>query len=245
MTWEDARGLARGKWIAVLPVGAIEAHGPHLPLGTDVIIARAMARAGTARLTARGGQVVTLPPLTYTAAPFAADFAGTLSIAPERVTAYVVELGRALRRSGARALAIVNSHLDPAHLGSLAAAAEALRAGDGIPVIFPDLTRKPWALRLGEEFASGACHAGRFETSIVLAESPELVRESIRAALPSNPASISRAIKDGKRSFEEAGGPGAYFGDPAAASAEEGLERIDALGAILEEAVLDALPDLA
>ncbi|MGQ0720329.1 MAG: creatininase family protein, partial [Candidatus Eiseniibacteriota bacterium] len=164
MTWEEAAALAAGKWIAVLPVGAVEAHGPHLPLGTDVIIARAMARAGAAKLVERGAEVVLLPPLAFTAAPFAEGFAGTLSLDPERVAAYVVELGRALRRNGARALVLANSHLDPAHLGALSAAAETLRGSDGLATIFPDLTRKPWALRLGEEFRSGACHAGRFET---------------------------------------------------------------------------------
>jgi creatinine amidohydrolase len=104
-------------------------------------------------------------------------------------------------------------------------------------VAFPNLTLKPWAARLSEEFRSGACHAGQFETSIVLAERPELVREAIRATLPPNPASLSRAIRDGKQSFEEAGGSRAYFGYPSQATAEEGRATIDTLGAILEEAV--------
>ena len=102
---------------------------------------------------------------------------------------------------------------------------------------FPNLATKPWALRLSDEFKSGACHAGQFETSIVLAERPELVREATMAALPPNPASLSRAIREGKRSFEEAGGPRAYFGYPAQATAEEGRATIEALGAILDEAV--------
>jgi creatinine amidohydrolase len=109
-----------------------------------------------------------------------------------------------------------------------------------IEVVFPDLTRKPWSLRLGEEFNSGACHAGRFETSVVLAVSPELVRENVRRALPSNPKSLSVAIREGKTTFSEAGGPDAYFGHPAEASAKEGEATIETLGAILEEAVLAA-----
>ena len=68
MTWEEARDAAGPGSVAILPVGAIEAHGPHLPLETDVIIAQAMARSGAARLAARGLRVVVLPPLTYTAA---------------------------------------------------------------------------------------------------------------------------------------------------------------------------------
>lgn len=237
MTWEDARDAAAARPIAVLPVGAIEAHGPHLPLETDVIIARAMARAGAERLGARGLHPVVLPPLSYTAAGFAGGFAGTLGLRPETVTAIVVEIAAGLSAQGYSLLALANAHLDPAHLSSLAEAVQRAHDDLGFSIAFPDLTTKPWALRLGEEFRSGACHAGRFETSIVLAECPDLVRESVRAALPANPASLSRAIRDGKTSFEEAGGPRAYFGWPADATAEEGRTLVDALGAILEQAV--------
>lgn len=106
-------------------------------------------------------------------------------------------------------------------------------------MICPDLTRKPWALRLGEEFQTGACHAGRYEGSVVLAVRPDLVREETRRALAPNPFSLSRAIRAGARTFEDAGGPRAYFGWPADATAEEGMRTIEALGAILAEAVLE------
>jgi creatinine amidohydrolase len=237
MTWEDARDAAAARAIAVLPVGAIEAHGPHLPLETDVIIAQAMARAGAERLAARGLHPVILPPLTYTAAAFAGGFAGTLGLRPETVTATVVEIAAGLSAHGFGLLAIANAHLDPGHLSSLEAAVQRARDELGFTIAFPDLTTKPWALRLGEEFRSGACHAGRFETSVVLAERPDLVRDGIRAELPANPASLSRAIREGKTSFEAAGGPRAYFGWPADATAEEGRALIDALGGILEQAV--------
>ena len=236
MTWEEARDAGGGA-VAVLPVGAIEAHGPHLPLDTDVIIAQAMARAGAERLAARGLHPVLLPPLCYTAARFAQGFAGTLSLRPETVTATVFDIAGGLARQGFGLLAIANAHLDPGHLGALSAAVQSARADLGFAIVCPDLTTKPWALRLGEEFRSGACHAGRFETSIVLAERPDLVREPVRRDLPANPASLSRAIREGKTSFEEAGGPRAYFGWPAEASAEEGRTLIDALGAILDQAV--------
>jgi creatinine amidohydrolase len=237
MTWEEARNAAGPRSAAILPVGAIEAHGPHLPLETDVIIAEAMARSGGARLAARGMSVVVLPPLTYTAAAFAQGFAGTLSLRPGTVTATVLDIAGNLTRHGFGVLAIANAHLDPGHLGSLDAAVNAIRRELGLAVACPNLAAKPWALRLGDEFKSGACHAGQFETSIVLAERPELVREDARAALPANPASLSRAIRDGKQSFEEAGGARAYFGFPAQATAEEGRATIEVLGEILDEAV--------
>ena len=237
MTWEEARAAAGPRSAAILPVGAIEAHGPHLPLETDVIIAQAMARAGAERLVLRGWGVVVLPALPFTTARFAETFAGTLSLRPATATAVVVDLATGLARHGFAVLALANAHLDPAHLASLEAAAGQIRRDIGLPVAFPNLTLKPWGLRLSEEFRSGACHAGQFETSIVLAERPELVRDEIRTALPPNPVSLSRAIRDGKQSFEEAGGPRAYFGYPSQATAAEGRVMIDALGAILEEAV--------
>ncbi len=237
MTWEEARDVAGAGSVAILPVGAIEAHGPHLPLETDVIIAEAMARSGAARLSTRGSRVVILPPLTYTSAAFARGFPGTLSLRPETVIATVVDIARSLKQHGFGVVAIANAHLDPGHLAALDAAVSAIGRDVRLTVAFPNLAARPWALRLGDEFKSGACHAGQFETSIVLAERPELVREATREALPPNPASLSRAIRDGKQSFEEAGGPLAYFGFPAQATPEEGRTTIDTLGAILDEAV--------
>lgn len=241
MTWEEAQSLDPARSVAILPIGAIEAHGPHLPLSTDVIIAEAMARAGGERLAALGYQPLLLPSLAYTAAPFAAAFPGTLSLSPATVTTMLVDLARALTDRGMAALAIANAHLDPAHLGSIVAAVAAARDAGSLPIVAPDLTRKPWAPRLGEEFRTGACHAGRYEGSIVMAARPELVREEILRALAPNPASLSTAIRAGSRSFEEAGGPRAYFGWPAEATAAEGVATIAALGEILAEAVGTAL----
>ena len=237
MTWEQARDAAGPGSTAILPVGAIEAHGPHLPLETDVIIAQAMARSGAARVAARGTRVAVLPPLTYTAAAFAQDFPGTLSLRPETVTATVLDIAVSLARHGFGVLAIANVHLDPGHLASLEEAVNVIRRDLGLAVAFPNLTAKRWAVRLSDEFRSGACHAGQFETSIVLAERPELVREAVMATLPPNPASLSRAIREGKQSFEEAGGAQAYFGFPAQATPEEGRATIEVLGLILDEAV--------
>jgi creatinine amidohydrolase len=221
-------------------VGAVEAHGPHLPLATDVFIAEAMARAGGERLSARGYDVLLLPTLTYTAAPFAAGFPGTISLAPATVTAVLRDIAVSLSRHAIGLLALANAHLDPAHREALRAAAAAGRA-DGVRVVFPDVAARPWAGRLTEEFRSGACHAGSYETSVVLAAEPELVRDALREALPANARSLSAAIREGKTTFEEAGGPRAYFGDPAAATVEEGRTTVGVLGGILEEAVLAEL----
>lgn len=238
LTWEAVRDLDRSRAVAVLPVGALEAHGPHLPLATDVIIAEQMARAGGAQLAERGVEVVLLPALPFTPAPFGRRFPGTVSVTPAALTNLVVDLARELTRHGFAALAIANAHLDPTHLRALTAAVAAAATERLRPIVFPDLTRRPWVLRLTEEFRHGACHAGRFEGSVVLAARPDLVREDVRRGLPPNPLSLAEAIRDGAKSFEEAGGARAYFGWPADATAAEGRETILLLGEILAEAVL-------
>lgn len=240
LPWPEVRARAGRRGVAILPVGATEAHGPHLPLATDVILAEGMADAAAASLADAGVDAIVLPPLAYTTARFAQGFAGTISIAPDAVTATVVEIGRAIAAHGFPTLAIANAHLEPAHRDALADAVAAL-AAVGVAVAFPDVTRRRLAGRLGEEFRSGACHAGRYEGSMVMALRPDLVREPLRSTLPPNPSSLVDAIRAGVGSFEEAGGPAAYFGDPAAATAEEGRALLRELGAILAEAVLQVL----
>lgn len=264
-TWEEVRDLDPPPSVAILPIGAIEAHGPHLPLDTDVIIAEAMAREGARRLAEEGRTVLILPPVAYTPAPFAAEFSGTIGVRPETLRALVADVAATLARGGGRGggesarqapdapaplLVLANAHLDPAHvrvLRGLAAAGEgdAPSAGPSgerprAPIVFPDVTRRRLAERLTDEFRSGACHAGRYETSVVLAAAPGRVREGRWEDLPPVPHSLSDAIREGKGTFGEAGGERAYFGDPAGASAEEGRETIGALGRILAEAVREA-----
>ena len=238
LTWSEVEALDRARLVAILPLGAVEAHGPHLPLATDGIIADAMAEEASRRLAVRGWKTLRLPAVDYSPAPFAADFAGTVSLRPETITALIEDIGSTVAAWGVPVLAIANAHLDPEHLGAVRRAVATLHAQGSIRVAFPVLSSRRWAPRLGEEFLSGACHAGRFEGSVVLARRPELVRGEVSARLEPNPASLSEAIRRGRHSFADAGGPEAYFGDPAAASAEEGAETVAELGRILEEAVL-------
>ena len=226
--------------VALLPVGAIEAHGPHLPLGTDVIIAAAAAKATLPALQSSGRHPLVLPPLAYTAAPFAAAFPGTLSVRPSTVTALLTDIAASLQRQGAAALVVVNAHLDPAHLVAIREAASAHHGP--MPFVHPDLTARRWARCLTAEFRSGACHAGQYETSVVMAAAPDLVRED-RRGLPARPVSLSDAIRAGTATFEDAGMPDAYCGDPAAATADEGRGTIAALAGIVADAVAEALDE--
>ena len=169
-TYPEIEQLDVQRTVPILPAGATEAHGPHLPLSTDVIIAEAMIKGAVEPLEAHGLDVLMLPPLAYTAAPFAHGFSGTFSVSPASVTALIVDITNSLKHHGFRCLGVANGHLDPAHIGSIYAA----KKQSGFPIVFPDVTRKPWALRLTDEFKSGACHAGQYEGSIIMAERPDL-----------------------------------------------------------------------
>jgi creatinine amidohydrolase len=184
-----------------------------------------------------------LPTLAIAPAPFAAAFAGTIDALPSTTTDTILAIARSLGRHGVTRLAIANAHHDPAHVNAIKTAAfQATQPGDA-SIVFPDLTRRRWAEQLTDEFQLGACHAGRYETSIVLAERPELVDLDAMRALEPNRHSLVDAIARGCRTFEQANGPLAYFGWPAEATAEEGRTTVETLGRILEESVVECLTE--
>lgn len=241
LTWKEAGERLRKGVVAVLPVGSTEAHGPHLPLATDVIISEEMSERAARKLAARGIDAVVLPALCYSVTDFSADFPGTISIRKETAAALIRDIAVSLYNQGARLVVIANSHLEPEHVASINLAVEQVRQETGREVVFPDKRRRRWAATLTEEFRRGDCHAGSYETSLVLAARGELVREDIRADLECVPISIAEKIRDGAGSFTEAGGAQAYFGDPRAASREEGEASYDALSDMLVASVVEAL----
>jgi creatinine amidohydrolase len=238
LPWTEIRAALDGDQpvVAILPLGAVEAHGPHLPLGTDVIISEGMARRAAVMLEPTGIRALVFPALAYAPAGYAEEFAGTISIRPETARALILDIATSLKAQGFACLALANSHFDPANVAMLRAAAVEVEAL-GLPVAYPDFTRRRLAATLTEEFQSGACHAGQFETSLVLADRPEAVGRDKAGALSPNPASLVTAFAQGAKTFTEAGGPDAYFGDPAAASAAEGEQTYAAMAAALVQAV--------
>lgn len=241
-SWVEVRdALARGKpVVAILPCGATEAHGPHLPLNTDVIISDGIAARAAARLQSQHVAAFVLPALAYAPAEYAAAFPGTITIGAAAAKTVIVDIAKSLKAHGFACIAFANSHFDPANVAMLREAADEVRAL-GLPVAFPDFTRRALAQTLTAEFISGACHAGQFETSLVLADRPDLVDQATGKSLANNPASLTDAFAKGARTFAEAGGPEAYFGDPAAASSEEGEQSFRVMAESLALAVLEVI----
>lgn len=241
-SWTKIRGLLDSSKpvVAILPCGATEAHGPHLPLNTDVIISEGMARRAVPLLEAKGIAALILPPLAYAPADCAAAFPGTLSVSATAAQQIILDIASHLKRQGFACFALANSHFDPANVSMLREAVETAKV-IGLPIAFPDFTRRKLAQLLTDEFISGACHAGQYETSLVMADQPALVDERIRLNLADNSSSLVTAFANGAKNFADAGGPEAYFGSPAGATAAEGNASYAIMADILAEEVARAL----
>lgn len=214
----DVEALLRGAHpVALLPVGSTEPHGPHLPLLTDSLLSEEACLRAAAALRGMGVTAVVCPTLPYGVTRYAAEFAGAVSLSPETTRAVVRELCAAYRAAGFARVAVVNNHLEPEHVEALAAAVAEVEGA-----LFPNQLTRRWGRTLGEEFRRGDCHAGRYETSLVLAARPDLVRDEVRAALAPVPISLSEAIREGRATFKAMGSERGYFGSPALGSAAEG-----------------------
>ncbi|MEM6673952.1 MAG: creatininase family protein [Planctomycetota bacterium] len=246
LTWPEARDLFAQDVVALLPVGATEAHGPHLPLDTDVTIATAQARRAGEVLDESGVAAVVMPPIAYTFAQFAFPFPGTVTVRPTTLWNLVEDVVESLEQHGVRRIALCNSHFERRHVELLRGVAldHAERTERYAKLLFPDVTRRRWAGTLGDEFKTGECHAGRYESSIVLAADPSSVREEERLALPKKEVGLVKKMLDGAADFVEIGADEAWCGDPAAASGEEGRDLIDRLGRIVATEVLEEWPEL-
>lgn len=246
LTWPEAARLFDVRAIAIVPIGATEPHGPHLPLDTDVTIAQAQARRAAELLGELGVRAFVLPPLAYGLTNYTEGFAGRVTLRPGTLWAMLEDIVNALEQQGIQQIVFVNAHLEPAHVQVLRGVAldHPVRRTGLAHVVFADNTRRQLAAQLGEEFQSGDCHAGRYESSIVLAADPDAVHEAERKKLAPVSIGLIAKMKAGVRSFREAGAVDAYCGDPAAASAEEGRDMIERLAGTVVSAAREAWPDL-
>jgi creatinine amidohydrolase len=215
--------------VALWPIGAVEPHGPHAPLGTDTLISVGMCERAAARL--EDPPAVVLPPLPFGVTRYGAAFAGAIGIGEATLRAVVADVAAAVAANGFRRLVIVNNHFEPEQVATLRAAAEEAGA------LYLDLVRRRNAERLTDEFRRGSCHAGRYETSLVLADAPWLVDRATIAALPPVEVDMPAAIAAGRTDFAAMGMDRAYCGAPAEATAEEGGATFQTLTDMLVELV--------
>jgi creatinine amidohydrolase len=227
LTSPQLAALRERRPVALWPVGAVEPHGPHAPLGTDTLISVGICERAAERL----GDAVVLPPLQFGVTRYGAAFAGAVGISEATLRAVVLDVAAAVAAQGFRRLAIVNNHLEPEQVATLRAAAQEAGA------LYLDLVRRANAERLTDEFRRGSCHAGRYETSLVLADAPQLVDSDEMERLPAVEVDMPAAIAAGRTDFVAMGMEQAYSGAPAEATAEEGRDTFEILTDMLVELV--------
>ncbi|WP_305041010.1 creatininase family protein [Geoalkalibacter sp.] len=209
----------------LIPFGALEEHGEHLPLGTDTMQAEDVCR----RLAERR-PVFVAPPVHYGVCRSTGCHPGTVSITTETLKALAIDLVSDLYRNGLRFFVLISGHAGGTHNAAL------LDAGEVLLKRLPEaqiavITEYDLAAGEGRDLIEtpGDAHAGEIETSRILHTRPQLVKGCGRAETPSFPKGI--LVRDKRRHW-----PGGVHGDPTRASAEKGF-RIETL-------VVDALERL-
>jgi len=214
LRWPEVAAVA-ARSLLVVPLGSTEQHGPHLPLGTDSVIAVALA----GRLAAARTDVVVAPLVPYGSAGEHAAFPGTLSIGAAALEMLVVELVRSA--DAFAGVVVVSGH--GGNAAPLTAAVTTL-TGEGRRVL-------GWQPRLPD----GDAHAGHTETSLMLAVAPGAVRLDAAERGDTRPlAAVMGQLRHGGVASVSANG---VLGDPTAASAEDGRRLLDRLAADLIGAV--------
>jgi mycofactocin system creatininase family protein len=217
-TWTDVAPGARP--VLLVPLGSVEQHGPHLPLDTDTRIAVALAHG----LAERRTDVVVAPAVAYGASGEHAGFPGTLSIGTEALTTVLIELGRSA--DAFAAIVLVNGHGGNAE-AVLAAVSTLVEEGR---------TAAAWSPSIPD----GDAHAGRTETSLLLAIDPDVVR--LERAEPGEDAPLREIISRLMDGGVAAVSPNGVLGDPRGASADEGAALLGELVDQLDTTVSAVVP---
>ncbi|MDQ1702130.1 MAG: creatinine amidohydrolase [Frankiaceae bacterium] len=225
LTGPESASRLTGDSVAVLPVGSIEHHGPHLPLSTDLTVADAFS---TAVVEATAGDVDAwlLPALAYTKSDEHAWASGTLWLSWDTLMRTLVDLGRSLSVSPVRRLVFMNGHGGNSAL--LQVACRELRRQFGLRT-FSMHPRAPvdqgGRAAADEELGMGV-HGGKAETSMMLHLRPDLVRmELAHTGVPEHLASYEHVGFGKSVSFgwlSDDFGTGGVIGDPTGATAAAG-----------------------
>jgi creatinine amidohydrolase len=192
LSWQDVAGLDAERTVALVPVAALEQHGPHLPLDTDTFLVTRVVEAAAGQAPP-GDPVLVTPTIFAGSSEHHMAFAGTVSLRPETLAAVVRDVCSSMARHGFRRLLIVNGH--GGNRAVLAGTVQSL--GLEAPVCVATLDY--WTLaadavaELRDSAAGGMAHACEFETSLMLHLRPESVRmELIAREIPEPRFSLER-----------------------------------------------------
>ena len=239
LTGPEIAALDKAQAAVVLPVGAIEQHGPHLPVATDTLTGTELLGRALARLP-DSVQCWALPPLNYGKSNEHIAFAGTFTLSGATLAALITEVAESAARSGFRRLVLLNSHGGNPPVVDMVA--RDVHQSTGL-MVFPLHLMRLGAARgiVSEHESAHGMHAGDAETSTILALAPDLVRMDRRVgeiptvppgfALPTMPQGTLFAWVTSD--FSESG----VVGDPTEASADKGHRIVETAVTRLAEAL--------
>ncbi|MCZ8253985.1 MAG: creatininase family protein [Hylemonella sp.] len=252
LSTRDFAQLDTTRAIAVLPVGATEQHGPHLPLSVDTDLAEGVVAAALPHLAA-DLPVLFLPTQSVGFSPEHQAYAGTLTLSSRTLISLWTEIGESVARAGVKKLVLLNAH--GGQVGLMDPVARDLRARLGMLVYSVNWFNLPLGpevegLFSAEEHRYGI-HAGQIETAMMLALKP--ARVAMQQAQHFASASQQRASafpilgngKSAKLAWQmQDYNPAGAVGNAAAATAEQGRAVLDAAGRALAQllAEIDRLP---
>ena len=243
LSWTEITQLPdRENTVIVLPTGATEQHGPHLPCAVDTLICAGVVGHALARLPDHV-PAFALSPITYGKSEEHLHFPGTITLSGETLLATINEVGESVYRAGFRKLLIVNGHGGQPQVMEMSTRELRLRHGDFIVV--PGFTwRVPNVASqyLSEKEKKLAMHAGHAETAIIMALAPETVHME-RAVANYPPVFPSTILSpDGRpacawsaRDFGESG----IIGDPLGATPEQGHVILESLAKSWAQAITE------
>ncbi|OOC09469.1 creatininase family protein [Thioalkalivibrio halophilus] len=246
LTTAEAAELAGRDPVAVLPLAAIEQHGPHLPLDTDLRIGEGLLQAAWAQLPA-DFPLLALPPLTILASPEHARFAGTLSLTPETAIRVLVETGRAVAGAGVRRLVLHNSHGGNRAVADTAALELRRRQRMLIVRHHYFLQDPPAQAGIPAAECRHGLHGGRIETAMMRHLAPASVHDAEARHAGSLGEELEASLEvlrpEGAAGFAWLAGdlnPAGTTGNAAAATAAEGAALVDHYATHLAAALRDA-----
>ena len=252
----DFASLDLGRAIAVLPLGATEQHGPHLPLSVDANLAHSMVQAATPHLPA-DLPVLFLPVQRIGYSPEHAAFAGTISLKADTVMRLWTDIAESVSASGVNKLVLFNTH--GGNVGLMDVVGRELRTRLGmlvysvswfnLPLHGPD--GEDILARFSPEEQRFRVHAGQMETAMMLALKPRLVRQSKMQVFESSSQARAAAhsiLGNGKSAklawAAQDLNPEGAAGNAAAANVDDGMALLDAAGRALADLLkeIDRLP---
>lgn len=269
MTYTEYEAAVRRGAVALWGLGVIEEHGPHLPLATDIYGPYLQTRLARESLERRGIPALVVPVFYWGVNRVTGSFPGSIDVRPEVMIELMIDVFRSLKRDGIQTVFCVSGHGDAAHNRAIfegvrrGAAATGIRAyfvtnrmmaeRIGLPLDDPHLVLSASGPGAGGPPPAGAqaaparppqpdVHAGAGETSSMLGNFPEVVRDELISTLP--PTNLTQEdLAEWRRGYDHARRitPQGYLGAPADANAERGRTGAQRSGEALADAIAATL----